>query len=219
MIVSAGCGQARAYTIPTKSFVWRLWKVFNNKIDAERQHNDLVSSGNDQMDKLYRLNPVLDIDEVRLNDITSIPALQEAIASSLKLDVAFLGYVQQTSRVLIASLFYLQLRYQSRGSAGGVILSRLSPSQLRDFTDKYPCSSFIIAGKPYIFKIPRSIMLPSKRPEKSFEVELHIEDWSQPINGSPFTIEALKHAQRDYLPVVRHSTKISNGSSRKRKRE
>lgn len=220
IIVSTGCGQLKPYDIPAKSFIGRLWRVFNNKIDAERQHNDFVSAAYDQTGRLYRLNPILDIEEVSLNDIKSIPALQEAIASVLKLDVMFLRYVQDTSRALIASLFYVDMGHRSSAKATVVISSRLNHLQLQKFREKYPCASFSVASKVYVFKIPRLIALPSRRADKSFEVELQIEDWSHPINGSPFTIGALSRAQRDYPLALRQGIpKVDKVVPRKRKRD
>ena len=205
--------------LDNKSFLWRLWQNFSDKIDAEKQHEKMYLFVERGTLSLHRLNPSLELNEVRLNDWPSIPALQAAILDTMRKDHSFRHKLDETARVLLASLFYLELkaskRFDTRGFKvlQGVILSRLDSRELRGFKEKYKGARLEVGGSTFPVTIPLSIDIPTLSEQESFQVRLMVGRWAQPISGSPFTVEQLRNAQRDFLPLVDMYTrkrKISN---------
>lgn len=219
VIVSVGCGKTKSLVLDNKSFLWRLWQNFSDKIDAEKQHEKMFLFVEKGTLSLHRLNPSLELNEVRLNDWPSIPALQAAILDTMRKDHSFRHRLDETARVLLASLFYLELkaskRFDTRGFKvlQGVILSRLDSRELRGFKEKYKGVRLEVGGSTFPVTIPLSIDIPTLSEQESFQVRLMVGRWAQPISGSPFTVEQLRNAQRDFLPLVDMYTrkrKISN---------
>lgn len=208
LTVSVGCGITEASAPGGTSFFWRLWQNFNNKIDAQKQHDNMLLMAETQDLNLYRLNPHLPIDEVRLNDFSSIAALQRAIRNVLETDRQFQENIRYTSMMMIASLFYFELSEHKRSRRrttkhmSGTILSRLSTSEIDDFKNRYDRAKFHVNGQSFRFGIPTNIEVPVKGARELFQIELSIGNRSYPINGSPFSIERLKEAQQDFLPLI-----------------
>ena len=222
LIVSVGCG--RLFTAPlSKMSVFRRYiKVFEETLDAERQHEMVAMLTSERSGSLVRLNPRLDMEEVSLDEQSSISSLDDAVQSMLISGSSaarmFSGECKAAARRLIASLFYFELGHKmvrreaaDQNQQTGVIKTRLTKDEFTAFKQGYPEVKFRVKDLMFDTSISTEVKLWNPNGDTQFKVELVHPSWTQQISGSPFTIAQLREAQADYLPVV-----LRNGRKRKR---
>lgn len=222
LIVSVGCG--RLFTAPlTYTSVFRRYiKVFEETLDAEKQHDFTRMPMSGRAENLVRLNPRLDMDEVSLDEQSSmstlknsVQAMLNSISSSAQL---FSGDCEAAARRLIASLFYFELGYKLRkGEEEGQVLQtgivkiQLTEEEFRALKGKYPEVRVRIKDLEIDVSDLMEVEILHPSSTELFKVELVHPSWVQQISGSPFTIGQLREAQSDYLPIA-----LCDGRKRKR---
>lgn len=198
----------------------RCLKVFEETLDAERQHEMVRMLTTERSE--VRLNPRLDMREVSLDEQSSMSLLDSSVQAMLNSSSSsarlFSAECEATARRLIASLFYFELGYKMRkgGKQGrilqtGIIKTRLTEDEFKAFKEGYPDVRFRMGDLVVDASVVTEVEILNPSSDEPFEVELIHPSWAQQISGSPFTIAQLRETQRDYLPVV-----FCDGRKRKR---
>jgi hypothetical protein len=213
LVVSVGCGRLSTAPLTHLSVFRRYVKVFGETLNAGRQHDITAMLWNGDKRSVVRLNPRLNMDEVSLDEQSSMSALESSVQAILDSESGppkpFSVKCEMAARRLIASLFYFELGYKFKkaGKQGkvlqvGVIKTRLSDQELEAFRESYP--EMLLRVKDLEVEISAETEIEILHPilTESFKIELVNASWVQQISGSPFTIAGLREMQSDYLPVV-----------------
>ena len=191
----------------------RYIKVFEEALNAGRQHDMTKMLRYGRTENLVRLNLKLDMDEVSLDAQSSMSSLGKSVqtildsgSTSAKL---FSTACESVARRLIASLFYFELGYklrkgekQEKALQVGTIKTHLTEQELEAFRDTYPDVRFRVKNLEVEVSVATEIEILHATSTESFKIELIHPCWVQQINESPFTIAQLREAQSDYLPVA-----------------
>jgi hypothetical protein len=200
----------------------RYIKVLEETLNAGRQHDIVKMLFTGRAENLVRLNPRLEMDEVSLDEQSSMISLENSVQTILDSDSSsaklFSVECEIAARRLIASLFYFELGYKQRKGDKqgdflqmGIIKTHLTGEEFAAFRKTYPEMRFKVKDLEVEVSIATEVEILNPVSTESFRIELLHPSWVQQISGSPFTIAQLREAQSDYLPVV-------FGERRKRKR-
>jgi hypothetical protein len=213
LVVSVGCGRLSTAPLTHLSVFRRYIKVFEETLNAGRQHDITSMLWNEDKRSVVRLNPRLNMDEVSLDEQSSMSALESSVQAVLHSDSGsakpFSVKCETAARRLIASLFYFELGYKFKkaGEQGkvlevGVIKTRLNDQELEAFRKSYPEMLLRVKDLEVEISASTEIEILHAIITESFKIELVHPSWAEQISGSPFTIAGLREMQSDYLPVV-----------------
>jgi hypothetical protein len=213
LVVSVGCGRLSTAPLTHLSVFRRYIKVFEETLNAGRQHDITSMLWNEDKRSVVRLNPRLNMDEVSLDEQSSMSALESSVQAVLHSDSGsakpFSVKCETAARRLIASLFYFELGYKFKkaGEQGkvlevGVIKTRLKDQELEAFRKSYPEMLLRVKDLEVEISASTEIEILHAIITESFKIELVHPSWAEQISGSPFTIAGLREMQSDYLPVV-----------------
>jgi len=222
LVVSVGCGRFSTAPLTRMSVFRRYIKVFEESLSATRQHEVTKMQRHGRPENLLRLNPRLDMDEVLLNEQSSMSSLSKSVQAMLDSKSSsarlFTAECETVVKQLIASLFYFELGYKLRKGQKrdkvlqlGTIKTRLTEQEFKVFRETYPEVRFRVEDLVVELSAAMEIEILQPVSTELFKIELIHPSWTQQISGSPFTIAQLREAQSDYLPVG-----LSEGRKRKR---
>ena len=210
-VISVGCGIFNTVQLPPKSMWWRLAWNFGEIIDCENRFQDFKAVMKRSKSQVTRLNPRIDMDEVKLDDTSAMQNLQlklEECLKSLDVEDSFRKALSSAAWQLVANLFYFELleppKVVSSGyRCKGLIACRypkdsISKALKASLSDR---THFRIGSFTFRFRAHCHVEFEVKTMEQVFDISLEssVNGSKSLICGFPTSIDCINQIHEDHL--------------------
>ncbi|KAG4435089.1 hypothetical protein IFR05_009424 [Cadophora sp. M221] len=118
-ILSVGCGILDAKRNVKTSWLYRLIHLALTAWDSHQQcANFRLVTGED--DHCHRIDPILNMDEVRLDNAEEIKSMEQRVESALKHDLSLNAQIDGLALTMLSSLFYFEFAELPRVTTSGI---------------------------------------------------------------------------------------------------
>lgn len=197
--ISVGCGEFRSSVLDIKSCLFRLRNTLYTLLDPERQYRNMFDTRSaPEQANMLRLNPGLDLEDISLDDISSITRLERNACNVLDHSSNFLMIVQRAARRMVASLFYVTAVHSSASDMRIEITSRLRADEVIQLQKSYQNLHFRVEDQMIDFALPCFIhgVWGAK-----IDICVCLDECYVPISGSPYTKSSLDVRHEYILPL------------------
>ena len=216
-ILSVGCGIFNAKKMLKASWIHRLCHLALTAWDSQNQcANFRLVTG--EADHCHRIDPVLDMDDVRLDNAEQIKSMEQRVESVLKHDPRLNAQIDGIALTMLSSLFYFELAEFPRVTTSGIeclgficcrynhdtaVMNKLWSNYLRQIV-------FSVNGRSYNYNECNEIRFVVTHWSDMVNINLESRDGTSPISGFPEKVDHLVSLQEacNIIPSV--------GSKRKR---
>ena len=189
LVVSVGCGQMKLVT-SGDHWARHLWSMFDQLSSGANQGAQRASTG--PLPNYARLDPMLGIESIGLDDIESMLSLQTRIGSLIREDELFNRTADTCAWKLIASTFFAEAHRKKGDSLSLQMCCRLNETERDRIRTEYADCYFSINQGSIMLPIahfPCSFEIP---PEYSkLDITLNTKNRSASISGFPTTTKAI----------------------------
>ncbi|KAE9566100.1 hypothetical protein CGMCC3_g17730 [Colletotrichum fructicola] len=208
-ILSVGCGTATAAPNTRLGCLSRLVHHQLTGMSGHQQYGKLRSTEGDS--KVVRVDPVIAMEEVALDDSTAVTRLTSQLRQQLKIDAELWATMKQTSWAMISALFYFQLqkpphvagRYGQLDCEGTVACRYEDDAAvMKILATEYPGLVALVDGKEYNL-LPRGRAEVSLRLfswNRRIDIRIKHAEKSASITGFPASMEGIYSLQQQ-LPL------------------
>ena len=192
LVVSVGCGQMKLVS-SGDHWAKHLWSIFDHLSSGANQGAQRVTT--DALPNYARLDPMLGIESIGLDDIDSMLSLQTRIGTLIRGDESFNHIIATCAWKLIASSFFGEARRKNKDSIIVDVCGRLSASEHAKIRQKHPDCYFSINHGSSILPVAHfpcsfEILLECSKLDITLNTKCH----SASISGFPTTIEKILHS-------------------------